>query len=255
MTHPDLPQMFLTRPIAHRGYHNRAAGRIENSPSAFRAAIAAGYGIELDVQLSKDGVAMVFHDETLDRLTDKAAHVTDFTAAELQKILLKDGVDTIPTLPEVLKLVAGQTALLIEIKDQTGDMSRTNGALESATAMALRGYIGPTAIMSFNPHSIEWMAQLAPDIARGLTTSAYDCADWAPLAPQICDRLRGIPDYDRSKSCFISHEAADLDRPRVAELKAGGAKILCWTIESQAQEIAARRVADSITFEQYQAQV
>jgi glycerophosphoryl diester phosphodiesterase len=168
---------------------------------------------------------------------------------------LTDAEDGIPTLPEVLSLVGGCVPLLIEIKDQTGDMSLSDGRLEGAVARALEGYAGPVAVMSFNPHSIAHMARLAPDIARGLTTSAYDADDWAPLDPAICERLRAIPDYDRTGASFISHEAADLARPRVAELKANGAAILCWTIRSPESEAAARRIAQNVTFEGYAAKL
>jgi glycerophosphoryl diester phosphodiesterase len=248
-----LPDVFLGAPIAHRAYHSRAHGRPENSRGAMRAAIAAGYAIEMDLQLSKDGVAMVFHDEILERLTETAGLLRDFTAVELGQMKLRDCDEGIPTLTEVLALVAGQVPLLIEIKDQTDAMAETDGKLEAATAAALADYNGPVAVMSFNPHSIAHMARLAPQIARGLTTSAYDPTDWAPLPAATCDRLRGIPDYRRTESSFISHEAADLTSPRVAELKAEGAVILCWTIKSAEAEAKARQVAQNITFEQYPA--
>lgn len=248
-----LPAAFLTTPLAHRGYHNRAEGRVENSLAAFRAAIAAGYGIEMDLQLSADGVAMVFHDEWMERLTEASGFVKDFTAAELGRIQLRDSRETIPTLEQALILIAGQVPLLIEIKDQTETMQPTDGRLEAATAAVLSGYKGPVAVMSFNPHSVAHMARLAPTIARGLTTSAYDPDAWAPLSPETCDALRPIPDYDRTESSFISHEAADLARPRVAELRAQGAAILCWTIRSPEAEAAARKVAQNITFEGYPA--
>ncbi|MFN3605607.1 MAG: glycerophosphodiester phosphodiesterase family protein, partial [Cypionkella sp.] len=141
--------------------------------------------------------------------------------------------------------------LLIEIKDQTGTMGASDGRLEAAVARDLQGYGGPVAVMSFNPHSVAHMAQLAPHIARGLTTSAYQPDDWAPLPADICERLRTIPDYDRTKASFISHEAADLARPRVGDLRAQGAAVLCWTITSPQAEAAARRYAHNITFEQY----
>lgn len=246
-----LPPAFLRLPIAHRALHNRAQGRIENSPSAIAAAIDAGYAIEIDVQLSRDGVAVVFHDETLDRLTAQTGLVADRTAAELIDIGLTGGPDSIPTLAQVLRQIAGRVPLLIEIKDQTGDMSDSDGRLEAAVAADLAGYAGPVALMSFNPHSVAHMARLWPSIARGITTSAYVVADWAPLPAAICDHLRGIPDYNRTASSFISHEAADLARPRVGELRAQGADILCWTIKSPEAEVAARRFAQNITFEQY----
>ena len=248
-----LPAAFLTTPLAHRAYHNRAQRRPENSPGAVQAAIDAGYGIEIDLQLSRDGVAMVFHDERLDRLTDAIGFVKDHTAAELGQIKLRDCDESIPTLAAILSQVAGRVPLLIEIKDQTDSMSETDGRLETATAAALAGYNGPVAVMSFNPHAIAHMARLAPQIPRGLTTSAYDPADWAPLSAETCDHLRAIPDYDRTFSSFISHEAADLSRPRVAALQSAGAVILSWTIRSPAAEAKARVVAQNITFESYPA--
>ena len=250
-----LPGAFLRAPLAHRALHDRSAGRPENSRAAIRAAIEAGYGIEIDLQLSSDGEAMVFHDEALDRLTGEAGPVHGRSAAELGRIHLKDAADGIPTLREVLALVGGRVPLLIEIKDQTLTMSETDGRLEAATAAALSGYAGPVALMSFNPHSVARMADLAPDLPRGLTTSAYDPEDWAPLDPAICDRLREIPDYGPTASSFLSHEAADLSRPRVQELKSHGAAILCWTIRSPAQEQAARRIAQNVTFEGYPATI
>jgi glycerophosphoryl diester phosphodiesterase len=246
-----LPPSFTHIPIAHRALHDRASGRIENSPSAIRAAIAAGYAIEIDVQLSADGQAMVFHDETLARLTDHAGWVRDHSAASLGQIVLTGSSDTIPTLPEVLAIVAGHVPLLIEIKDQTLVMAPTDGRLERAVADALTGYQGDVAVMSFNPHSVVQMAALAPHVARGITTSAFDAKDWAPLAPAICDTLRDIPDFDRVGASFISHEGRDLGRARVAALKAKGAAILCWTIRSPEDEAKVRRVAQNITFEGY----
>ncbi len=250
-----LPPAFLTAPIAHRAYHAVGQGRPENSRAAIRAAIDAGYGIEIDLQLSRDGVPMVFHDETLERLTPRTGWLCDHDAATLQTIPLTGGDETIPTLAEILTLVAGRVPLLIELKDQTLRMVETDGRLESATAALLAGYAGPVAVMSFNPHCIAHMARLAPSVPRGLTTSAYDPTDWHPLPATTCDHLRPIPDYDRVEASFISHEAADLARPRVAELAAQGASILCWTIKSKAAEDAARRIAQNITFEQYPAAV
>ncbi|MFN6979350.1 MAG: glycerophosphodiester phosphodiesterase family protein, partial [Gemmobacter sp.] len=218
-----LPAAFLATPIAHRGYHDRAAGRIENSRAAVTAAVAAGYGIEIDLQLSADGRAMVFHDDTLDRLTAERGPVAARTAEALGAIALTGGGEAIPSFAEILALVAGRVPLLVEIKDQDGAMGASVGALEAAAAGDLAGYAGPVAVMSFNPHSMMAMARLAPDVPRGLVTSAYDPAVWAPLPATICDRLRGIPDYDACGATFISHEWRDLARPRVAELAAQGA--------------------------------
>ncbi len=253
MTHIPLPPAFIDIPIAHRALHDRSTGRVENSISAVNAALEAGYGIEIDLQLSADGVAMVFHDEDLDRLTDETGPVAARTAFDLGRIRLKDSTDTIPTLATVLTQIQGRVPLLIEIKDQSLTMGPNDGRLEAATAAALQGYHGPVAVMSFNPASVHHMARLAPDVARGITTSAYDPADWAPLPQSVCDRLRDIPDYEATGASFVSHEAADLSRPRLSELKAAGATILCWTIRSPEAEAQARHVADNVTFEGYRA--
>lgn len=247
-----LPAAFRNVPIAHRGFHDLAAGRPENSPAAFRAAIDRGYGIELDVQLSSDGQAMVFHDYALDRLTDAQGAVRLRPAEDLAQITLKGGTDRIPTLKQVLDLVAGRVPLLIEIKDQDGAMGESIGPLEAATAEALQGYLGDVAVMSFNPHAVARMANLAPDLPRGIVTSAYRYGDW-PLSKAVCDRLREIPDYDRTGACFISHEVDDLTRPRVAALRKAGAMVCCWTVRSPETEAVARSYADNITFEGYDA--
>jgi glycerophosphoryl diester phosphodiesterase len=247
----SLPASFLARPIAHRGLHDRNAGRIENAPLAIKAAIAAGYPVEMDVQLTADGAAVVFHDDLLDRLTAQTGPVRARTRDALTQIALRDTTDTIPTLQEVLAMVAGQVPLLIEIKDQDGLMGPAVGALEQAVCSDLAGYRGDVALMSFNPHAVAACRDLAPHIPRGLVTSSYDARFWPELPQTVCDHLRDIPDFARTGACFISHQADDLDRPRVAEIKATGAAILCWTIRSRAQETAARQIAQNITFEGY----
>ncbi|MBW4709457.1 phosphodiesterase [Roseobacter sp. YSTF-M11] len=245
-----LPDAFLTAPLAHRALHDVTDGRPENSRAAIRAAISAGYGIEIDVQLTADAQAMVFHDYTLDRLAEQSGPVRALTADRLSQIPLRGGDEGIPTLPEVLDIVAGQVPLLVEIKDQDGDMGANVGDLEKVVAVALNAYAGPVAVMSFNPNSTRLMAELCPKIARGLVTDPYQANDWS-LPADTRDRLRDIPDYDPAHCSFISHNHRDLARPRVAELKSRGAAILCWTIKSPEEEAQARRIAHNITFEQY----
>ncbi len=250
-----LPAPFLRLPLCHRGYHDAGKGRIENALSAFQAAIAAGYGIELDVQRSADDVAVVFHDDDMDRLTAAKGAFRDYSAAELGRMVLRGSTDTIPTLKQVLAMVAGRAPLLIEIKENWNTMQDTDGILEQAVAADLAGYEGPVAVMAFNPHCIAHMARLAPDVPRGLTTEAYDPVLNAPIPADVCAYLREIPDYDRTQSSFISHQVSDLGRPRVADLKAKGAAILCWTVTSPKLEAQARKVADNITFEGYPAPI
>jgi len=245
-----LPPQFLAPPIAHRGYHDLSRGVPENSRASFEAAIAAGYGIELDVQMSRDGRAMVFHDYSLERLSDAAGAVRQHDAEELGSIALKGSGEGIPTLAEVLELVAGRCALLIEIKDQDGAMMTNVGPLERAVAGDLQGYGGPVAVMSFNPDCMAELALLSPDVLRGLTTCAFDDSG-GPLDDATRARLRGIADLDRVGASFISHDWLDLDRPRVADLRAQGVPVLCWTIRSPEEEAKARRRADNVTFEGY----
>jgi glycerophosphoryl diester phosphodiesterase len=245
-----LPSSFLRAPIAHRALHDVADVRPENSRAAIRAAIEAGYGIEIDVQLSADGAAMVFHDYDLARLTHETGKLRDLPSGDLAHVMLAGGQEGIPDLGEVLDLVAGQVPLLVEIKDQDGTMGPAIGPLEEAVAHLLKRYDGPVAVMSFNPHSVQRVNDLAPELPRGLVTSAFRVADWS-LPETVCARLRDIPDFERANCSFISHEVADLARPRVAELKVEGHAILCWTVRSPEQEAQARRIAHNITFEGY----
>ena len=226
---PALPEAFLGRPIAHRALHG--PGAPENSGPAIARAIAAGYGIEIDVQLSSDGRAMVFHDYDLQRLTGTKGAVQQRSAAALADLRLLGTEAAIPTLREVLAQVAGAVPLLIEVKDQDGTLGPRVGPLEDAVAADLESYSGPVAVMSFNPHSVAHFAGAAPQIAR----------------------LRDFPDYHHVGASFISHAADDLDNPRVTELKNAGAAILCWTIRSAAAEAQARRIAQNVTFEGYDA--
>ena len=250
-----LPAAFLRIPIAHRALHDRASGRPENSIEAVRAAVAAGYGIEIDLQLSQDGEAIVFHDYDLARLTAETGPVQQRTAAQLTAIPLTGGTHTIPTLSTVLAEVAGRVPLLIEIKDQDGALGPAVGRLEQATARALEGYRGDVAVMSFNPNSPRVFGGMAPAIPVGLTTCDFRDDEWQLVPKARLDRLRDIPDIKPSRAQFISHDAADLDNPRVTQLKAQGLPILCWTIRSPEAEAAARHVADNVTFEGYKAAI
>ena len=161
---------FTLLPIAHRGLHDREAGVIENSLSAIRAAAVAGYALEVDVQLSADGEAMVFHDFDLDRLTAETGPVVARGATALGSIRLSGGRgDRIPTLAQALKALAGRSPIVVEIKRQPAP-----GPLEAAVAAALDAYDGPAAVMSFDPMSMLWFRRNAPHIRRGLVSCAFD---------------------------------------------------------------------------------
>jgi glycerophosphoryl diester phosphodiesterase len=251
---PDLPRAFLRAPIAHRGLHDRARGVIENSRAAAEAAIAGGYGIELDLQLSADGEAMVFHDHEMPRLTGEPGLVSDYTAAALRRIGLWGTPETVPTLAEFLAVVDGRAPLLIELKDQDGALGPNVGRLEARVGALLAGYAGEVALMSFNPHSVAALAEAAPDRPRGLTTCAFEDADWS-IPDYRRAELAAMQDVGRVGAAFISHDHDDLANPMVAKLKAAGMPILCWTVRSPAEEAAARNVADNVTFEGYRPRV
>jgi len=216
-----------------------------------RAAVTAGYGIEIDLQLSADGRAMVFHDYDLGRLTVARGPVRQRSAAELGAIRLTDANDGIPTLEEVLEIVGGRVPLLVEIKDQDGALGPDVGPLEKATAHALTGYTGPVALMSFNPYAVAAMAELLPDMPRGLTTCDFNATDWSLVPEATRARLRGIPDAGRVGASFISHHWADLSADPVAAMQDKGLAVLCWTIRTPEEEATARRIAQNVTFEGY----
>ncbi len=244
----SLPDAFL-RPIAHRGLHG--PDRPENSIEAFRAAVARGYAIELDVQLSGDGVAMAFHDATLDRMTDGEGPVDALDAQALSWLPLRGGATGMPRLADVLAAVAGAVPVVVEIKGRDHALGPDIGPLEDATMAALEGYGGDVAVMAFNPHSVARCAERAPDVPRGLVTGPFRAEDWPDLPAATRERLAGIPDHDPLGCAFVSHQADALDMPRIAELRAAGSSILCWTIRTPEQAALARRVADAVTFEGY----
>lgn len=247
---PALPREFLTRPIAHRGFHDVSQGRPENSRAAVDAAISQGYAIEIDIQLTRDDAAVVFHDYDLQRLTDGFGRVRSRTVADLATLKLKGGSETVPDLTEILDLVSGQVPLLIEVKDQDGALGEDVGPLEAALAACIDGYTGPIAVMSFNPHSVSAMQALAPSVPRGLVTEAFVLGNWNAPQERLAE-LSNIPDFDRVGASFISHNHRHLAMQAVADLKARDVPILCWTIRSPEEEAAARRIADNVTFEGY----
>lgn len=248
---PALPRAFLERPIAHRALHDGTGRCPENSLNAIRAACAAGYGIEVDVQLSTDGQAMVFHDDGLRRLTGQSGLVRDVTAPDLGQMTLLGGTATVPTLAQCLTAVAGLVPVLIEIKDQDGALGPEVGALEQAVARDLAGYAGPVAVMSFNPHSMAAMQDLATAVCRGLTTCAFSAEDYDDVPKDRRKSLSQITDFDRVGASFVSHDRTDLSNPALSPLKSRNAPVLCWTVRSKAQEKEARTVAHQITFEGY----
>jgi glycerophosphoryl diester phosphodiesterase len=244
-----LPPGFFARPVAHRGLHDRAAGRPENTLSAIRAAADASYAIEIDVQLSADGEAMVFHDDRLDRLTASRGPVRAMTAAALGRIAVTGGPDVIPTLGAALAEIAGRVPLVIEIKDQGGRLSAEGvGPLEAAVVRALDGCRGPVAVMSFNPASMAEIARLAPALPRGLVACAADAWDEDLPAAHLAALAR-LEAFEAVGAGFASYRWRDLPTPRTAQLRAAGVPVISWTLRSAADAALALAHCDAVTFE------
>ena len=225
------------KPFAHRGLHGPAI--VENSLSAFRAAVAGGFGIELDVQLSRDGEAIVFHDYDLDRLTEATGRVAERTAAELAAIHLRGTEETIPTLNDALRVIAGRTPLLIEVKAPRRHVRPLCGAV----ARALASYIGAVGVMSFNPEVGRWFARHAPERLRGLVVSEQGKGKWRGRIERNFALWRARPD-------FLAYDIRDLPSDTAALARFAGRAIYTWTVRTEAERARAAENADQIIFEQ-----
>ena len=231
---------LAAQPFAHRGLHGGA--RIENSRGAFAAAIALGHGIELDVQAALGGEVFVFHDAELDRLTNQSGAIADCTAHDLDLVTLKNSIETIPRLVEILALVKGQVPILIEVKAP----DRGVGILCAGVRRALEGYQGPVAIMSFNPDVGRWFDQHAPRTVRGLVmTEGGPQSGWARIKAR---GLRHIALW-RAKPDFLAYDINDLPSPFASAQRTRGLPILTWTVRTAEQEHTAFAHADEVIYE------
>ena len=181
----NLLAPFINGPIAHRTLHDVKSGIPENSWEGLEEAISRGYAIEIDLQLSRDGIPVVFHDYKLNRVTNEIGFISDRPASELEKIVLKGGRKGIPRFDAFMSYIAGRVPVLIELKDQDGTLGDSPSVFESAVCKILKNYTGPVAIMSFNPFMIEKCAKLSPNIPRGLITEVFKQEEW--LISLNCD--------------------------------------------------------------------
>lgn len=223
-------------PYAHRGLHG--SGRIENSRAAFEAAIAAGHGIELDVQASADGEAIVIHDYDLGRLTGSRGKVAALTAAQLGAIGLAGTDEMLAPLSDILALIAGRVPLLIELKLR----DRRVGRLCNAVRRALEGYRGTVGVMSFNPEVGRWFARHAPHLARGLVVTEAD-------KKGIRGRLERHLFLWRARSDFLAYDIRDLPSRFAASQRARGLPVMTWTVRSPEERARAVTHADQIIYE------
>jgi glycerophosphoryl diester phosphodiesterase len=236
---------LTARPVAHRGLHDASAGVIENTASAVSAALAADYAIEVDLRITRDGEAMVHHDETLGRLDEGEGRLDRMDAADLSAVRFKATSDRMMRLADLLDLVAGRSALFLELKSRF-DRDRR---LSARTAEVLQSYAGPVAVMSFDPYQIDAIRQYAPGLPRGLVAQRTYWGEQKPGSGGR-DKLAYVRRGLRSRPHFLAYQVGDLPAP--APLMARyllGLPLLTWTVRSPDDRRRAERWADQMIFE------
>jgi glycerophosphoryl diester phosphodiesterase len=232
--------------IAHRGLWTKG-GAPENSLAAFEAACEGGYGIELDVQLSSDGEAMVFHDGTLKRMTGEEGRLSDHTAADLGAMRLAGTEETIPTLLETLALVGHRAMVHVELKTSAGEV----GPLEQRVHEVVIDHAGPLAIIGFNPYSHAWFAERFPNILRGLDSYSYRAADNARMAPEQRKSYARLEHVAIARPHFLALGTDMLPSPLADDYRAKGMPIVAWTTRSPDQWETLKPHCDNHIFESF----
>lgn len=229
---------------AHRGLHNEE--RAENSMSAFKAAVNGGFGIELDIRLSKDGKLVVFHDDTLDRVCGREGKVIDFTADELATFKLSGTDDGIPLFSDVLALVDGKVPLLVEIKENAGDSTVSHAACEM-----LKGYKGEFIIESFNPMSLKVVKNEYPEIPRGILSHRY--FEYEKSRKPLFFLLQSLLLNFLCRPAFIAYDHRHANAFGLRFVRAFfKVPTIAWTVRSAEDEAIARKNGfDGIIFENY----
>ena len=238
---------WLKRPFAHRGLHDAAKGIIENSASAVIAAMGKGLAIEVDLQCAAGHMPIVFHDATLDRLTDETGPVAKRSPDALSSIPLRGSADHILSLPALLKLVNGHVPLLLEVKS----IWTREGKFEANIAAMLASYRGPVAVMSFDPYALAAFREAAPGLPRGLVSERFDKPqDWPELTAWQSFAMRHLLTAAVAGPHFIAYDIRAL--PALAPLVARmlfGLPLLTWTVRTEAERERAMRYADAMIFE------
>ena len=238
---PDVTPL-LNRHYAHRGLHDNNSDTPENSMAAFRRAVEAGYGIEFDVQLTKDRIPVVFHDETLDRVCGIPGKVRDFTFQELQQFPLCKSQERIPLFAEFLKLVDGKVPLIVEIKVH----EKAADVCEKADEL-LRGYKGVYCVESFHPYAMKWYKEHRPEVIRGQLSTDFDKpgrkeTKTEKMVHYLLTNFLCRPDfiaYDHRHKRNLSRLVCQIFRPLN----------VTWTIKSQAELDASLNDFDLFIFE------
>jgi glycerophosphoryl diester phosphodiesterase len=241
MSHLDW---LIARPIAHRGLHDASAGIIENTPSAIQAAIGAGYGIEVDLQVTADGDAVVHHDEVLGRVTDGRGRIDACTVAELKRVPFRATADRMLTIGELCDLVGSGATLVLELKSRFDRDPR----LASRIAKVLAAYAGPVAAMSFEPWQVEMLRKLAPVLPRGMVAQRRHRG-----SERDGGRHHGLAYLHRAVAAgpqFLAYAVNDLPAAVPLFLRhVLRLPLLTWTVRNEKQRQLAQRWADQMIFD------
>ncbi len=242
-----MKHAWLTaRPIAHRGLHDAAAGIIENTATAFQAAIGHGFSIESDLQISADGEAMVHHDYALGRLAEGNDRLAAMPAEKIKAARFKTGTGRILTLGELCELVAGRVPLLLELKSDFNGHTR----IAKRTADVLKTYAGPVAAMSFDPELTATLRAIARALPRGIVVaSRFVHAGGRKLSLAEWFRLAYMLHLPRTRPNFIAYAADDLPAASPTAARLLGVPLLTWTIRGEAERARVQRFADQVIFE------
>ncbi|MCI8371570.1 MAG: glycerophosphodiester phosphodiesterase [Lachnospiraceae bacterium] len=244
---PQQMAPFAKTYIAHRGFFDNTSNRPENSLAAFQKAAELGYGIELDVQLTKDGKLVVFHDPSLERMCGINQSLSDFTFQELQKFTLADSSQTIPLLSDVLILVNGRVPLVIEIKPE-GNCIETARQLSSL----MEHYRGVYCIESFHPFVVAWFRKHQPHVLRGQLSTDYkkNHLKQTPIIRFLLTNLLlnwyGRPDFIAYNHRYASQPSYRVCRRLYPVVNAA------WTIRSQAELDKAKSIFTIFIFDSFQ---
>ena len=241
------PDWLTARPVAHRGLHDDARGIVENMPGAARAAIAGNVSIELDIQVTADGEAMVHHDNELGRLTEGSGTLRTKTAAELRQVAFKNTPERMMSLGDLCALVAGRVPLVIEVKSRFDGDRR----LVQRRADVLSSYEGPAACMSFDPDQVVALRELIPSRPRGIVAERdYTAADWPDATPDQRAAMTYLRHAFRTRPHFVAYWVDEL--PDIAPWIARNifrCPLLTWTVRSAEQRTRATKYADQMIFE------
>ena len=231
--------------FAHRGLHGE--GRAENSMSAFAAAKAAGFGIELDVRLCRDGDLVVFHDPTLDRVAGVEGRVLDMTKEQLRALSLSDTGEGVPSFKEVLELIDGAVPLLIEIK-----VEESPAAVTERLLLELEGYNGPYVVESFHPLALRILKKQKPDIVRGILSTRFSQKEEyrGKLLYTLLEKLY-LNFLFRPDFIAYEHTGHSVKNLRMIR-KRYKTPLFAWTVRSREDEDTAVGVGfDTVIFEGY----